>query len=66
MFPNEEFLLAGYLTAKLTNAHLYPYFHNTFLEQCAVNSVHHRIAQWLQSRVFDEADHIFLMSDGMV
>jgi glycosyltransferase involved in cell wall biosynthesis len=66
VFPNEEFLLAGYLTAKLTNAHLYPYFHNTFLEQCAVNSVHHRIAQWLQSRVFNEADHIFLMSDGMV
>lgn len=66
VFPNEEFLLAGYLTAKLTNAHLYPYFHNTFLEQCALNSVHHRIAKWLQSRVFDEADHIFLMSEGMV
>jgi glycosyltransferase involved in cell wall biosynthesis len=66
VFPNEEFLLAGYLTAKLTNARFYPYFHNTFLEQCALNSVHHRMAQWLQSRVFDEADHIFLMSEGMV
>lgn len=65
-FPNEEFLLVGYLTAKLTKAWFYPYFHNTFVEQYSRGSFRQRFARWLQSRVFEEAAHIFVMSEGMV
>ena len=66
VFPNEEFLLVGYLIAKLTKARLYPYFHNTFVEQCTPGPLRQRAARWLQSRVFEEAAHIFVMSEGMV
>jgi glycosyltransferase involved in cell wall biosynthesis len=66
VYPNEEFLLVGYLIAKLTKARLYPYFHNTFVEQCTPGPLRQRAARWLQSRVFEAAAHIFVMSEGMV
>lgn len=66
VFPNREFLFAGYLTARFTKARLYPYFHNTFLEQCGTRGLQYRLARWLQERVFKRASHVFLMSDGMV
>ncbi len=66
VYPSEEFLLVGYLTAKLTKARLYPYLHNTFLDQYDRSHARYRLAQWLQSRVFEAAAHIFVMSEGMV
>ncbi|MCS6263349.1 MAG: hypothetical protein H8K11_06280 [Nitrospira sp.] len=66
VYPSEEFLLVGYLTAKLTKARLYPYLHNTFLDQYDRTRSRYRLAKWLQSRVFEEAAHIFVMSEGMV
>jgi glycosyltransferase involved in cell wall biosynthesis len=65
VFPCEEYLLAGYVVAKLCGAEFYPYFHNTYLEQCAPHSVHSRMAAWFQSQVFREARHVFVMSNGM-
>ena len=65
VFPNVEFLLAGYWTAVLTKSRLYPYFHNTFLEQCTPKSLHWRLACWLQSRVFAEAQRLFVISEGL-
>lgn len=63
IFPNEEFLLAGYLTASWMGAKLYPYFHNTYAENRKGLSL--RFARWLQARVFSKAAHIFVMSEGM-
>lgn len=64
VFPDEEFLLAGYLTAKWTGAKFYPYFHNTYVENRKGSSLY--FARWLQARVFSEAAHVFVMSEGMV
>lgn len=60
-YPDQFFLLAGYIVSRLTGSPLYAYFHNTFLENHP-NSV---LAHWLQPRVFRHARHIFVMSDGM-
>ena len=64
VFPREEFLLAGYLAAKWTGAKLFPYFHNTYVENRRGLSL--RFARWLQARVFGLAEHVFVMSEGMV
>jgi glycosyltransferase involved in cell wall biosynthesis len=66
VFPNWEFLLVAYLTAVLTAAKLYPYFHNTYVEQCRQGSLHRRFAQWFQSRLFARAEHIFIISEGLL
>jgi hypothetical protein len=62
-FPNEEFLLVGYLAAKVTGAQLYPYFHNTYVENR--KGLGQRFARWVQRRVFARAEHVFVMSEGM-
>ena len=61
VFPDEVFLLAAYVLARLTNQPLYVYFHNTFLE----SRQHNRLARCLQPRVFAIARHLFVMSEGM-
>jgi glycosyltransferase involved in cell wall biosynthesis len=64
VFPNEEYVLIGYLTALLTGGSFYPYFHNTWLESRKGRT--RGIARWLQSLVFARADHVFVMSEGML
>jgi glycosyltransferase involved in cell wall biosynthesis len=64
VFPNEEFVLVGYLTALLTGCSFYPYFHNTWLENRKGRC--RGLASWLQSLVFARADHVFVMSEGML
>lgn len=64
VFPNEEYVLIGYLTALLTGGYFYPYLHNTWLENREGRT--RGIASWLQSLVFARADHVFVMSDGML
>lgn len=61
IYPDEIFLLAAYLIARLTRTPLLAYFHNTYLE----NRGHSRFARWLQDRVFEMARHVFVMSEGM-
>jgi glycosyltransferase involved in cell wall biosynthesis len=65
VFPNEEYLLVAYVVARLTGAKLFPYFHNTYLEQCPSSGLKWHVARWLQEAVFKHAHHIFLMSKGM-
>src|SRR5262249_9749679 len=57
------FLLIGYLTALITGKAFIPYFHNCYLENRS--GLARRFARWLQHRVFSEAKHVFVMSDGM-
>src|SRR4029077_4788285 len=64
VFPNEEFLLVGYLTALWTRLPLFAYFHNTYVENRRGLSL--RFARWLQARVFSRAQHVFVMSEAMV
>lgn len=64
VFPNEVFLLAGYLTSVFTGVKLFPYFHNTYLENRTGSGL--LFARWLQGRVFAKAAHVFVMSEGMV
>jgi hypothetical protein len=63
IFPEERFLLMGYLTARLLKCRLFPYFHNTYLENR--RGLARVFARWLQPRVFDYAEHVFMMSEGM-
>lgn len=63
VFPNEYYLLAGYLTACRANVRLYAYFHNTYLEQRRGGAG--RFAAWLQPRVFARASHVFVISEGI-
>ncbi len=61
VFPDEVFLLAAYALAVLTGKPLYPYMHNTYLE----NRPDSRLARWLQPRLFSRSRHVFVMSEGM-
>jgi glycosyltransferase involved in cell wall biosynthesis len=63
VFPDERFLLAGYLCARIARRRLFAYFHNTYLEDR--RGWPGRLAQWLQPRVFARAEHVFVMSEGM-
>jgi glycosyltransferase involved in cell wall biosynthesis len=61
VYPDDIFLLTGYLLSRLTRRPLYAYFHNTYLD----NKPNNRLAQWLQPRVFAHAKRVFVMSKGM-
>lgn len=61
IYPDDLFLLAGYILCRITNKPLYVYLHNTYLESKPNN----RFAQWLQANVFARARHVFVMSVGM-
>jgi glycosyltransferase involved in cell wall biosynthesis len=64
VFPKEDHLLLGYLTALRTGAAFFPYFHNTYLDQR--QGIEGAFARWLQPRVFQAATRVFVMSEGMV
>ena len=64
IFPEEEFLFAGYLAAAWTGAKLFAYFHDTYVENRT--GLRLRFARWLQARVFTKASHVFVISEGMV
>jgi glycosyltransferase involved in cell wall biosynthesis len=63
IYPDEKFLLIGYLCSKLSRCRLFCYFHNTYVEDR--EGLGHRWASWLQGRLFQRAEHVFTMSEGM-
>lgn len=63
VFPNEEFLIVGYVVSVLTGSRFFMYMHNTWLENR--QGIALRMAQALQPRMFKRAKHVFLMSEGM-
>lgn len=63
IFPDERLLTAAYLVAKRHGLKLYPHFHNTYLDQR--QGMSRRYANWLQPRVFNYSDVVFVMSEGM-
>lgn len=64
VYPDETYLLIGYLAAKITKTNFFPYFHNLYLEN--KNKFRLLFADWLQPSVFRYAKRIFVMSEGMV
>lgn len=66
IYPDETFLLAGYLVSRITGKPLYAYFHNTYVEAYGSKlDPNKRFPRWLQGNVFKHARHIFTMSEGM-
>ena len=61
IYPDEVYLLAAYVVARIAGKPLFAYFHNTFLE----NHQDSRLAHWLQPRIFHYARHVFVMSEGL-
>ncbi|HVU88614.1 MAG TPA: hypothetical protein VHD36_14940 [Pirellulales bacterium] len=63
IFPNEYFLLASYIAAKQLQLPLYPFLHNTYIENRTGRLL--RLAKWLEPRVFRTAPVVFVANDGM-
>lgn len=62
-FPDEFYLAVSYLVTKETKLPFYPWFHNTYLENR--NGIKKLIAKFLQPKVFEKAEVIFTISDGL-
>lgn len=62
-FPDEYFLLTGWLISKNLNLPLYSYFHNTYTDNRTGISL--QFGRWLQKNVFRDSVGIFTMSEGM-
>jgi glycosyltransferase involved in cell wall biosynthesis len=60
-YPDQFFLLTGYLLARLFNKPLFVYFQNTYQDSKAGS----RFAEWLEERIFSRARHVFVISRGM-
>lgn len=64
VFPDESYLLAGYLISLLVGLPLVPYFHDLYLENRR-EPFWQRLARWLQPRVFRRASVVLEMNDGL-
>lgn len=62
VYPNSFYCLAAARAAKKNSIPFSSYFHNTYLENTAINEPN--AAKW-QKEIFDASDHIFVMSEGM-
>lgn len=62
VYPNEFYCLAACRAAKGQNVRFSSYFHNTYVENSAITKPE---AQAWQEEIFEQSDHIFVMSRGM-
>jgi glycosyltransferase involved in cell wall biosynthesis len=62
VYPKTQFLLAGYLAARLTGCKLFAYLHNTYDGLAGINF---HFSSWVHELVFRRAEHVFVMSRGM-
>ncbi len=65
VYPDAAYLYAAWSASRKTGTPFYPYFHNTYLE-CQRPGLLRAFARWLQPRVFRDAAHVFVMSEGML
>ena len=63
ILPNEYFLLASYMAAQATEMPLYPFLHNTYIENRTGWPL--RLAKWLEPRIFRTSPVVFVANDGM-
>jgi hypothetical protein len=64
VFPNELFLIAGYIIALVMGLPFFPYFHNLYIET-RKNRVGKFIARMVQEKITGKASDVFCMSEGM-
>jgi glycosyltransferase involved in cell wall biosynthesis len=62
-FPDEHCLCAAFLAARCLGLKFFAYFHNTYRENRS--GISYLLAGWLQRRIFEGADAVFVMSEGM-
>lgn len=63
VFPDEYFLSLSYILAKFNGIQLYPWLHNTYVENRS--GLFKLLAEFLQPKVFKYSTKIFCMSDGL-
>ena len=63
VFPDDFYVIAAYWAGRLCGVPVYPYLHNTYLEN--VTGAGRLLAQWMQPRLFRDAPVVFVMSAGM-
>jgi glycosyltransferase involved in cell wall biosynthesis len=64
-FPDNYYLYASYLIAKMTGTPFSSYYHNTYLENRKPGTIHRWFADRIQPKIFAYSDYIFVMSEGM-
>ena len=64
VYPNAAMLYAGYRISKKMNIPFFPYFHNLYAET-RHSFPENRIARSLQRKVFNHADRVFVMNQGI-
>ena len=62
VYPNASYCLAASIAAKEMNVKFSSYFHNTYVENVEISDPK---AETIQSTIFDNSQHIFVMSKGM-
>jgi len=62
VYPEELYCYAAYMAAQQMGVPFSSYFHNTYLDNVAINSDR---ANRIQPLLFDGSEFIFVMSDGM-
>lgn len=63
VFPDEYFLSLSYILAKFNGIQLYPWLHNTYIENRS--GLFKLLAEFLQPKLFKYSTKIFCMSDGL-
>ena len=62
VYPNPFYCHAACIAAKEMNIPFSSYFHNTYIENKAITD---KNAPQIQQEIFDQSEHIFVMSKGM-
>lgn len=62
VYPNDFYCLAACRAAKAVGVPFSAYFHNTFADNVAITDPK---AEAVQKEIFDHAEHVFVMSEGM-
>ena len=62
VYPDEYFCYAAYLASIKLDLPFSCYFHNTYLDNAAINS---QRAEKIQKKLFARAEYVFVMSEGM-
>jgi hypothetical protein len=63
VFPDAYFLLLAWCVSKIVGLPMSSYFHNTYLENRT--GWNRTVATWIQKKIFQRSDYIFVMSEGM-
>jgi hypothetical protein len=63
VYPDEIYLIAGFLAAKKLNLKFYPYFHNLYYEN--KKGLSKIIARHVQKMIFAQSEFVYLISYGL-